>query len=112
MRTLTYELELAGHTPLVFRVTDFTATEALSQVCRATVRAVANARVDREAVLGKPATLRLRTDDGQTRGFFGLCCEVAVQAVQAGVWIVECEIASHLGPLGQALKSNSQASSG
>ncbi len=100
MRTLTYELELGGHAPSVCRVTDFTATEALSQVGRATVRAVANARVDREAVLGKPATLRLRTDDGQTRGFFGLCWDVAVQAVHSGLWIVECEIAPKLATLG------------
>lgn len=100
MRTLTYDLELTGHAPRTFRVLHFTATETLGQPWRVKVRAEATARVDRDAVLGKTASLRLRSDDAEVRGFVGLCFGVTAQAVRADAWVVECEIASTLAPLG------------
>lgn len=98
-RTLIYELVLDDLDPGVFRVEEVVATEGVGEAYRVAVRARADELVDVDALLGKPAALRIVVDD-VLRCFHGVLFEAAVEEARSDTFIVEAVIAPRLALLG------------
>ena len=93
-RAVVFDLTLDGASGL--RVTEFHATERLSEGFSMRVTAAGAEGVDLDAVVGRDASLSVLRGDGQTRVFHGVVRAASVASTRHGLFVVRLEIASRV----------------
>ncbi len=99
MRTFAFELELSGLDPARLAVRDLVATEQLCGTFAVEVHAETGLDFKRDAVLGKPAHVRIVIDD-EVRAFHGLCWEIEVEKVRDDRSLLRAVVVPRLAALG------------